>query len=196
MRLAKLTGLEIDKLEAELKEVRAIIKELRDAPRAPASKRMALLKSELQEIAAEVRRRAPHRDHERRGRVHRRGPDRRRGHGHHHLPLRLHQAHPGVAPTRSSGAAAAASTVRRSRTRTSSSTSSSPARTTTCCSSPTTGACFWLKVHEIPQAGRAARGKPVVNCINVTPTRRSRRWCRCASSATTSTSSSPPRTAR
>ncbi|HMI47421.1 MAG TPA: DNA gyrase C-terminal beta-propeller domain-containing protein, partial [Gemmatimonadaceae bacterium] len=25
------------------------------------------------------------------------------------------------------------------------------------------GRCFWLKVHEIPQAGRAAKGKPIVN---------------------------------
>jgi DNA gyrase subunit A len=31
------------------------------------------------------------------------------------------------------------------------------------------GRCFWLKVHEIPQAGRATRGKPIVNLINVTP---------------------------
>jgi DNA gyrase subunit A len=31
------------------------------------------------------------------------------------------------------------------------------------------GRCFWLKVHEIPQAGRAAKGKPIVNLINVTP---------------------------
>jgi DNA gyrase subunit A len=29
------------------------------------------------------------------------------------------------------------------------------------------GRCFWLKVHEIPLAGRAAKGKPVVNLINV-----------------------------
>jgi DNA gyrase subunit A len=29
------------------------------------------------------------------------------------------------------------------------------------------GRCFWLKVHEIPQAGRAAKGKPIVNMINV-----------------------------
>jgi len=29
--------------------------------------------------------------------------------------------------------------------------------------------CFWLKRPEIPQAGRAAKGKPVVNLINVTP---------------------------
>jgi DNA gyrase subunit A len=31
------------------------------------------------------------------------------------------------------------------------------------------GRCFWLKVHEIPQAGRSARGKPIVNLINVSP---------------------------
>ena len=31
------------------------------------------------------------------------------------------------------------------------------------------GRCFWLKVHEIPQAGRAAKGKPIVNLINVQP---------------------------
>jgi DNA gyrase subunit A len=31
------------------------------------------------------------------------------------------------------------------------------------------GRCFWLKVHELPQAGRATRGKPIINLINVTP---------------------------
>ena len=31
------------------------------------------------------------------------------------------------------------------------------------------GRCFWLKVHEIPQASRNTRGKPIVNLINVTP---------------------------
>jgi DNA gyrase subunit A len=31
------------------------------------------------------------------------------------------------------------------------------------------GQCYWLKVHEIPQAARAARGKPVVNCIAIKP---------------------------
>ena len=29
------------------------------------------------------------------------------------------------------------------------------------------GQCYWLKVHEIPQGGRASRGKPIVNLINV-----------------------------
>ncbi len=32
------------------------------------------------------------------------------------------------------------------------------------------GRCFWLKVHELPQAGRNTRGKPIVNLISVTPT--------------------------
>jgi DNA gyrase subunit A len=31
------------------------------------------------------------------------------------------------------------------------------------------GQCYWLKVHEIPQSGRASRGKPIVNLINIRP---------------------------
>ncbi|MFQ6105049.1 MAG: DNA gyrase subunit A [Candidatus Glassbacteria bacterium] len=31
------------------------------------------------------------------------------------------------------------------------------------------GQCYWLKVHEIPQAGRAAMGKAIVNLINLRP---------------------------
>ncbi|MGH7703759.1 MAG: DNA gyrase C-terminal beta-propeller domain-containing protein, partial [Gemmatimonadales bacterium] len=34
------------------------------------------------------------------------------------------------------------------------------------------GQVYWLKVHEIPQGGRASRGKPVVNCIAVRPDER------------------------
>ncbi len=29
------------------------------------------------------------------------------------------------------------------------------------------GQCYWLKVHEIPQAARAARGKPIMSCIAI-----------------------------
>ena len=36
------------------------------------------------------------------------------------------------------------------------------------------GRCYWLKVHELPQAGRATRGKPIANLINVTPDTRIR----------------------
>jgi len=29
------------------------------------------------------------------------------------------------------------------------------------------GRCYWLKVHEIPQSGKAARGRPIVNLIDI-----------------------------
>ena len=50
LRLAKLTGLEIDKLEAELAEVRALIAELRDIL-GSRERRMTILKAELMEVA-------------------------------------------------------------------------------------------------------------------------------------------------
>jgi DNA gyrase subunit A len=31
------------------------------------------------------------------------------------------------------------------------------------------GQCYWLKVHEIPLGSRSSRGKPVVNLINIAP---------------------------
>ena len=34
------------------------------------------------------------------------------------------------------------------------------------------GQCYWLKVHEIPQAARAARGKPIISCIGMRPDER------------------------
>ena len=49
MRLARLTGLEIDKLEAELKEVRGVISELK-AILASRERRMKILKEEMQEV--------------------------------------------------------------------------------------------------------------------------------------------------
>ncbi|HYS21338.1 MAG TPA: DNA gyrase subunit A [Gemmatimonadales bacterium] len=34
------------------------------------------------------------------------------------------------------------------------------------------GHCYWLKVHEIPQAARAARGKPIISCVAMKPDER------------------------
>src|SRR2546425_155618 len=34
------------------------------------------------------------------------------------------------------------------------------------------GQCYWLKVHEIPQAARSARGKPILSCIAMKPDER------------------------
>ena len=36
----------------------------------------------------------------------------------------------------------------------------------------TTGRVYWLKVYQIPQAGRAARGKAIINLINLLPEER------------------------
>jgi DNA gyrase subunit A len=33
----------------------------------------------------------------------------------------------------------------------------------------TTGKVYWVKVHELPQASRAAKGKPIVNLLNLDP---------------------------
>src|SRR4029078_10574854 len=33
----------------------------------------------------------------------------------------------------------------------------------------TTGKVYWLKVHEIPQAGRAARGRSITNLLSLKP---------------------------
>jgi DNA gyrase subunit A len=34
------------------------------------------------------------------------------------------------------------------------------------------GHCYWLKVHEVPEASRAARGKPIVNLLALAPDER------------------------
>jgi DNA gyrase subunit A len=34
------------------------------------------------------------------------------------------------------------------------------------------GQLYWLKVYDIPQSGRAARGKPIINLIQITPDER------------------------
>jgi len=167
MRLAKLTGLEIDKLEAELKEVRGIIKELR-ALLASREKRMELLKTELQQIAAKYgdERRTEitsdegeftiedliadeemvitisHSGYIKRTSVSTYKKQRRGGRGLNGQALKDEDfvEHLFVASTHEYILVFTDD-----------------------------GRCFWLKVHEIPQAGRAAKGKPVVNLINVTP---------------------------
>jgi DNA gyrase subunit A len=167
MRLAKLTGLEIDKLEAELKEVRAIIKDLR-ALLASRDKRMALLTGELQEIAQKYgdERRSEitsdegeftiedliadeemvvtisHSGYIKRTSVSTYKKQRRGGRGLNGQALKDEDfiEHLFVASTHEYLLVFTDD-----------------------------GRCFWLKVHEIPQAGRAAKGKPVVNLINVTP---------------------------
>ena len=167
MRLAKLTGLEIEKLEEELKEVQALIKDLR-ALLASRDRRMAVLKGELVEVTKKYgdERRTEilsdegeftiedliaeeemvvtisHSGYIKRTSVSTYKKQRRGGRGNNGATLKEEDfvEHLFVASTHDYVLVFTDD-----------------------------GRCFWLKVHEIPQAGRAAKGKPIVNMINVSP---------------------------
>src|SRR5690606_16515314 len=165
MRLARLTGLEIEKLEAELAEVRAAIADLEEIL-ASRERRMSILVGEVRELGETY------------------GDERRteilRDQGEFSVEDLIAEedmvitiSHTGYIKR------IAVSTYRRQRR---------GGRGLTGMDTKETdwvehlfiasthdylmffsdrGTVYWLKVHEIPQGGRAARGKPVVNCINI-----------------------------
>ena len=167
MRLAKLTGLEIDKLEAELKEVRAMIAELQGIL-ASQPRRMAIVKEEMAEIVKDF------------------GDDRRTE----IIPdqtefsvedliveedMVITISHTGYIKR------TPVSTYRRQRRGgrglTGATTKEDDWIEHLFIASThdyvmffsNRGQVYWLKVHEIPQGGRATRGKPIIQCIAVRP---------------------------
>ena len=167
MRLAKLTGLEIEKLDAELKEVRATIKELKSIL-ASKPKRMTILKEEMEEVGetfGDDRRTEivadqgeftvedliaeedmvitiSHTGYIKRIPITTYKRQRRGGRGLNGADLKADDwvEHLFIASTHDY-----------------------------LMFFSDRGQVYWLKVHEIPQAGRAARGKPVINCIAIRP---------------------------
>jgi DNA gyrase subunit A len=167
MRLAKLTGLEIEKLEAELQEVRATIKELR-AILASRERRMAIIKEELAVIAEKY-------------------GDKRRteitgDQGEFTIEDLIAEEDMVVTISHAGYIKRTSVTTYRRQRRGGMGANGSDLKSDDwvehlfigsthdyilCFTDD--GRCFWLKVHEIPQAGRSARGKPIVNLINVSP---------------------------
>ncbi|MEJ7757994.1 MAG: DNA gyrase subunit A [Gemmatimonadaceae bacterium] len=167
MRLAKLTGLEIEKLEAELREVRAFVKELRSIldsrPR-----RMSIIRDELLESLKKF-------GDERRSEI-------TSDEGEFSIEDLIAEedmvitiSHAGYIKRTS------VSTYRKQRRGGRGLSGQSlkdedfierlfigSTHDYILCFTDD-GRCFWLKVHEIPQAGRATKGKPIVNLINVQP---------------------------
>jgi DNA gyrase subunit A len=165
MRLARLTGLEIDKLEEELKQVRAFIKEM-NAILASKPRRMEILKKEIQDVSKEF------------------GDERKTeivaDDGEFSIEDLIAEedmvvtvSHQGYIKR------IAVSTYRRQRRGgrgLSGMTHKEEDWVEHLFIASThdyvmfftqTGQVYWLKVYDIPQMGRAAKGKPIVNCIQI-----------------------------
>jgi DNA gyrase subunit A len=167
MRLARLTALEIDKLEEELKEVRATVKGLR-ALLESKPKRMALMKSELTRIVEKY------------------GDERRTeitsDQGDFTIEDLIAEEDMVVTVSHSGYIKRTSITTYRRQRRGGKGLTGQELRDEDFVERmyigsthdyilvfTNDGRCYWLKVYEIPQAGRATKGKPIVNLINVSP---------------------------
>jgi len=167
MRLAKLTGLEIEKLEAELKEVRAFVLELRDIL-ASRPRRMTIIRDELLDT------------------VKRFGDERRSeitsDEGEFTIEDLIAEEDMVITISHSGYIKRTSVSTYRKQRRGGRGLSGQTLKDDDfieklfigsthdyilCFTDD--GRCFWLKVHEIPQAGRATKGKPIVNLINTNP---------------------------
>jgi DNA gyrase subunit A len=167
MRLARLTALEVDKIEEELKEVRAEIKGLR-ALLESRPKRMALMKSELSKIVEKY------------------GDERRTeitsDQGDFTIEDLIAEEDMVVTVSHSGYIKRTSITTYRRQRRGGKGLTGQELRDEDFVERlyvgsthdyilvfTNDGRCYWLKVYEIPQAGRATKGKPIVNLINVSP---------------------------
>src|SRR4051812_6648469 len=167
MRLAKLTGLEIDKLEAELKEVRAFIADMRGLL-ASKDRRMTLLKTELKAIEAKYgdERRTEITSDEGEFTIEDLIADEEMVVTISHTGYIKRTSVSSYKRQRRGGRGLAGQTMKDEDFIEHLFVATTHEYLLVFTDD---GRVFWLKVHEIPAAGRAVKGKPVVNLINVTP---------------------------
>ena len=167
LRLARLTGLAIGELESELQTVRATIADLRDIL-ASRPRRMGIMKAELAEIAAKY-------GDERRSEI-------TADEGEFTIEDLIAEEDMVVTISHSGYIKRTPVTTYRKQRRGGRGLSGQDLKDTDFIERlfigsthdylmifTDDGRCYWLKVHEIPAAGRATRGKPIVNLINVGP---------------------------
>jgi DNA gyrase subunit A len=167
MRLAKLTGLEIEKLEAELKDLRAFIKEMRDIL-ASRPRRMQIIRDELLKVNETF-------GDERRSEI-------TNDQGEFSVEDLIAEEDMVITISHTGYIKRTSTSTYRKQRRGGRGLNGQGLKEEDfiehlfigsthdyilCFTDD--GRCFWLKVHEIPQAGRASRGKPIVNLINVQP---------------------------
>ena len=167
MRLAKLTGLEIEKLEAELKEVRGFITDMKDIL-ASKPRRMKIIRDELSTVADKY-------GDERRSEI-------TSDEGEFTIEDLIAEEDMVITISHSGYIKRTSVSTYRKQRRGGRGLSGQGLKDEDFIEHlfvasthdyvlifTDDGRCFWLKVHEIPQAGRAAKGKPIVNMINVSP---------------------------
>ncbi len=165
MRLAKLTGLEIEKLEAELSEVRATIAEL-ESILASHEKRMSILVGEVEEMATTY------------------GDERRteilRDQGEFSIEDLIAEEDMVITISHTGYIKRIPVTTYRKQRRGGRGLNGMDTKDTDWVEHlfiasthdylmffSDRGTVYWLKVHEIPQGSRTTRGKPVINLINI-----------------------------
>jgi DNA gyrase subunit A len=167
MRLAKLTGLEIEKLEAELKDLRSFIKEMRDIL-ASRPRRMQIIRDELIKVNETF-------GDERRSEI-------TSDQGEFSIEDLIAEEDMVITISHTGYIKRTSTSTYRKQRRGGRGLNGQGLKEEDfiehlfigsthdyilCFTND--GRCFWLKVHEIPQAGRASKGKPIVNLINVQP---------------------------
>jgi DNA gyrase subunit A len=167
MRLAKLTGLEIEKLEAELKDLRAFITEMRDIL-ASRPRRMKIIREELEKVNETF-------GDERRSEI-------TSDQGEFSIEDLIAEEDMVITISHTGYIKRTSTSTYRKQRRGGRGLNGQGLKEEDfiehlfigsthdyilCFTDD--GRCFWLKVHEIPQAGRASKGKPIVNLINVQP---------------------------